>query len=128
MEKRICKYCGEEHPIKFYELANIIKGVEYRRWKCKNCYRDAKKARLHKIRDWWNDLKKSWKCKECGENRYYMLDLHHRDPNEKDINLGDAVGHGWSRKRILEEASKCDIYCANHHRELHYKEKQLSVA
>lgn len=124
MEMRICRYCGEEHALDTYETANVIKGKVYRRWRCHKCYMDSKKTRKHKIREWFNELKKTFKCKECGEDKFYMLDLHHRDPKEKDICLGEAVGHGWSKKRILKEVSKCDIYCANHHRELHWKEKR----
>ena len=122
MEKRVCRYCGEEHPIEFYETANTIKGVKYRRWKCRNCYRKMKLDRRHKIRDWWHNFKRTLACKVCGENKYYMLDFHHRDPEEKDENLGNAVTIGWSKERILKEVEKCDIYCANHHRELHWRE------
>jgi hypothetical protein len=85
METRICKYCNEEHPIDFYEKANVIKGVEYRRWKCRNCYREMKKNRIREIKKWLKDLKKTLKCKKC--------------------------------------IAKCDVYCSNHHRELHWNEK-----
>lgn len=123
METRICKYCGEEHSIKLFPIANIIKGKTYRRWRCPKCYQNMKKARKHKIRDWYQDLKKTFKCKKCGEDKSYMLDLHHRIPEEKEWNLGNMLQKCMSKENILKEISKCDIYCSNHHRELHWKEK-----
>jgi len=118
METRICRYCHEKKPLDTYEEANTIKGVVYRRWRCHKCYMACKKDRKKKIRKWFLDLKKTFSCGKCGENRYYVLDLHHRDPSKKDRNLG-AVG-GWSKERILKEISKCDVLCANCHREFHY--------
>ena len=53
METRICKYCGDQHPIEFYEIANIIKGVKYRRRKCKNCYNEMKNIRRDDIKQWF---------------------------------------------------------------------------
>ena len=120
---RVCRYCGEENPLEEYEIANIIKRKKYRRWKCHKCYMDTKSIRKQKIKNWWNNFKSKCQCKICGENKFYMLDLHHRDPSEKEANLGQAIASGWSKERILKEAKKCDIYCANHHRELHHKEK-----
>ena len=123
METRICKYCHEEKSIDDFETANIIKGKVYKRWRCHSCYMKSKRDRKIKIKEWFNDIKKTFKCKKCGENKYYMLDLHHRNPDDKDVNLADAIRSGWSKKRILKELEKCDVYCANHHRELHWREK-----
>jgi hypothetical protein len=53
---------------------------------------------------------------------YHVLDLHHKDPKEKEFCLGEIVHRGWSKKRILEEVEKCDVHCANCHRELHHNE------
>jgi len=123
METRICRYCEKKHPIDFYELANIIKGKEYRRWKCKYCYLATKQKRKQNIRTWFNSLKKELKCKKCGEDRWYVFDFHHKNPEEKEMNMGNCVGRGWSKERIIKEVAKCEVLCANCHRELHWLEK-----
>ncbi len=126
METRICRYCtpSAAQPLEAFPIANIIKGKIYRRWKCNRCYVQMKTTRKREIREWFVELKKTLKCIICGEDTWYMLDFHHRDPKEKEMDLSIAVCHAWSKKRILKEVAKCDIYCANHHRELHWKEKQ----
>ena len=120
VEKRVCKYCSKEYDLDKFPIANTLKGKVYRRWRCQKCYRVSKNERKFGIRDWLKDLKKTFKCKECGENKFYMLDLHHRDPGEKEQAIGEIVGRGWGRDKILKEISKCDVLCSNHHRELHY--------
>jgi len=121
METKICKYCGEKKSVDSYEIANIIKGKEYRRLKCSSCYIADKLLRRHKIRDWFYALKKTLQCEMCKENRHYVLEFHHRNPKEKEICLGEAIHRGWSKQSILNEMEKCDVYCANCHREYHYQ-------
>ena len=48
-----------------------------------------------------------------------IFDFHHRDPNEKDINVVKIKGRSW--KRIVIELDKCDVLCANCHRLEHSK-------
>ena|ERR1700677_3651617 len=62
------------------------------------------------------------KCIKCGESHIGCLDLHHRDPKEKEFGLGYIAQKNITRKRILKEVTKCDILCANCHRKLHYEE------
>lgn len=128
METQTCKYCGEEKEIDQFEVANTIKGKTYRRKKCSVCKAKDKEARRDRLRQWWSEFKKDLKCKKCGEDRWYILDFHHRDPNEKDNSLGNAMQQGWGKERILREVSKCDVYCANCHREFHYLEQERRIA
>jgi len=124
MEMRTCKYCSEDHPLETYDVAVRKEGkILYRRWRCTKCQTASKRARKHKLREWFDELKKTFECKSCGEDKFYMLDLHHRDPKEKEISLGDAVRRGWSKDRMMKEIKKCDVLCSNHHRELHYENK-----
>ena len=123
MEKQVCRKCNTEYSIEFFELANVIKGKEYRRRQCRFCRALVKKKRRHKLRDWFDSLRQELKCKNCEENRWYVLDFHHRDPEEKEIHMGNCIRIGWSKQRILKEVKKCDVLCANCHRELHWLEK-----
>jgi len=104
MEMRTCRYCGEEHPLNTYEEANTIKGKVYRRWRCHKCYMKVKRVRRQKTKKWFNELKKTFACKKCGDNRFYVLDLHHRDPEKKDSSLANTSS--WSKERILKEIEK----------------------
>jgi len=59
------------------------------------------------------------KCTKCGYNKSIAaLDFHHNGPEkEKEI----SVLLKWvSKQKILKEAKKCILLCANCHRELHY--------
>ncbi len=78
-----------------------------------------KEARLAEIKEWFVKYKSLFQCQRCGESDPVTLDFHHRDPNAKEISLTQAVHNGWSIKRILQEAAKCDILCANCHKRLH---------
>ena len=63
------------------------------------------------------------KCYDCGESRWYVLDLHHRDPLTRNFGLS---GYRLDRKleALREEAKKCDLVCATCHRVRHYEEIQ----
>lgn len=55
-------------------------------------------------------------CKDCGERDPIVLELDHRVQSEKRFSLGRATGLGWSIERVMAEAAKCDVRCANCHR------------
>lgn len=79
-----------------------------------------KKAR----RKWFSEeiIAKS-SCIKCGENHPGCLDFHHRDPNDKYMEVTKMVDAKCKEERILAEIAKCDILCANCHRKLHYEER-----
>jgi len=61
---------------------------------------------------------KGGKCQKCGYDKCYAaFDFHHRDPNIKEYAWNDLKKR--SRKTIFEELDKCDLLCANCHRETH---------
>ena len=60
------------------------------------------------------------KCKICG----YMeclaaLTFHHRDPSTKKISFNTTY-IDMKMEKLMEEAKKCDLLCANCHAEVHY--------
>lgn len=62
---------------------------------------------------------KGGSCQSCGYNKCIgALEFHHRDPSKKDFGFGKRRSYTWS-KAVEAELDKCDILCANCHREVH---------
>jgi len=58
-------------------------------------------------------------CARCGYDKCSSaLEFHHIDPSKKDFGIGD--GNSRALKKLMKEAEKCVLLCANCHRELHY--------
>lgn len=75
------------------------------------------------IRKWIIEFKIKTGCKICGFREHSAaLDFAHRDRATKKFNISNYLHDGWSLKRVQQEASKCDILCANHHRIATYNE------
>ena len=77
-------------------------------------------ARKAELKEWYQEYRKDLHCEGCDEKRWYVLDFHHRDPEKKEKEVTIMIHDGWSKKRIQEEINKCDVLCANCHRELHF--------
>jgi len=57
------------------------------------------------------------RCEDCGYDiSIAALEFHHRDSKTKEFGLGDFNGT-W--ERLVTEAAKCDLLCANCHRRRH---------
>jgi hypothetical protein len=62
-------------------------------------------------------------CAECGGTfPPYVMDFHHRDPAEKEFNIGTNVMKNLDS--LLAEIAKCDVVCANCHRVLEYTDSE----
>lgn len=110
---RICSSCKIEKDIhEFY----FINGRPL--YNCKDCQKLKEKEKYNNRIEQINNYKKNLKCKKCGETRFYLFDFHHRNPEEKDYSISD---HSRAKfETIKAEIDKCDVLCANCHREWHY--------
>lgn len=62
---------------------------------------------------------KAQPCMDCGgEFPYAVMQLHHRDPATKKMDVGTAT----SVTTALKELAKCDVVCANCHMLRHAEE------
>ena len=105
----MCKECRKVYHRKHYEK-NIDK------------YKDkAKKYKKTNI-DWFINIKKNLVCEKCGEDRYWVLDFHHLNSDDKDRDISKMI-RSSSIEKIMDEMNKCIILCSNCHRDLHYNEK-----
>ncbi|MBD3405115.1 MAG: hypothetical protein GF411_03135 [Candidatus Lokiarchaeota archaeon] len=78
---------------------------------------------------WYVDLKQTKSCELCGEDRWYVLDFHHKDGHKrhnKNLTVSGMVRARYSKERILAEIDKCACVCSNCHRAIHYGEYDSS--
>lgn len=68
------------------------------------------------------------KCIRCGYFKYpEVLEFHHKDPSKKDFNVSKK-GHCRSWQRVSKEIEKCNLLCANCHREIHAELHKLAAS
>jgi hypothetical protein len=59
-------------------------------------------------------------CMKCGYRRTpSALEFHHRNERKKSFNVCGNNLTKYSWERLVAEVKKCDLLCANCHRELH---------
>ncbi len=110
-EKAVRQKCGNPrcvHPFHLY--------AELRDARRKRRLEKAKRAAQE-----WAQFKNSLVCSRCGWNEAGVgIEFHHRDPSEKDFELGKKGRHfGPENARIQEELAKCDVLCSNCHKLAH---------
>lgn len=106
---RTCEGCSRQY------IWESRRGHTFR--KCNSCVANGKRknARITLI------TKAGGKCVSCGYKKCIdALEFHHRDPREKDFNVNGSTGC-MSIARLLREIKKCDLLCANCHREKHFQ-------
>jgi hypothetical protein len=85
-------------------------------------YVAAVTVRRRELREFVNGLKVGRACADCHkEYPPYVMDFDHRPDTEKVCEVALLAHRGVSRERILEEVAKCDLVCANCHRERTHK-------
>lgn len=130
---KICKKCGVTKSFDmFYKRTTSKDGLQSY---CKDCrkiidsesYLQSEKRRSQ-IRENSNKLKtynkkllwrykKLCKCALCSESEPVSLDLHHKNPKEKDFDPSSLVS--YSTETLKAEIRKCVVVCSNCHRKIH---------
>jgi hypothetical protein len=70
--------------------------------------------------DAWEEHLKTLSCERCGFDDFRVLTFHHRDPADKSFAIGYGVRR-FSQEKLLAEAAKCEVLCANCHAIEHYR-------
>jgi hypothetical protein len=128
MKKR-CARCRQRKPVsEFYERGR--KKGTYMAY-CKLCCATRHRAYYESHPDKYRKKKltaqrraihllhriKAKPCVDCGKMYPpYVMDLDHRNPRTKIANPSILARNGQIEK-LREEAKKCDVVCANCHRE-----------
>lgn len=123
------KECKKCHEIKeLVEFHKHKKTKDRRNNICKKCqYKIYGRKRIDNSMKNKEKLVEEFggKCVKCGYNRCMKaLDFHHRDPLEKDEMITDLLKKSLDEAR--KEAEKCDLLCANCHREEHFNMEEVS--
>ncbi len=68
---------------------------------------------------------KGGKCILCGYNKCVRaLNMHHKDPSQKEFGLSSrGLTRSW--KKVIQELDKCVLLCSNCHCEVHDGISQL---
>lgn len=76
----------------------------------------AKQKRVAVNKAYVKNIKESSPCMDCGKYYpHYIMDFDHQ--HSKEFIISKAVNNGTSIDRIKNEISKCELVCANCHRE-----------
>jgi len=142
MVTKFCNGCKKDIPLTDeYFASRTDRRVKYHQSLCRVCqknyrrehyinnkqkYIDKAKIYNQNIINWVLEIKQNSSCTKCGEDRHWVLDFHHLDPNEKDIDVSSLVKTA-NKQRILDEINKCVVLCSNCHRDLHYQQKTMQV-
>ncbi len=125
MGTKICTICHQEKPLNEFAFRDKAKGL--RSNQCKQCIADQQRIKYHKQKDELNAYKATQKCVKCGENRFYVLDFHHIDPNTKINTIAKLSTHS-NPEAVKNEIQKCVCLCANCHREFHYLNELTGIS
>jgi hypothetical protein len=134
--QRRCARCGQLQPIcnfgKKQRRPNEYQSYcrpcqsEYHRehyQKNKNAYFESVQRRYIRLRELLRAAKDK-PCADCGiKYPYYVMDLDHREGQEKCGVVARFLKR-HSKQALLAEIAKCDVVCANCHRERTHQRKQ----
>lgn len=113
------RYCPHCKTYKKFDDFYIRRGNNYS-GHCRKCVSDQTIERGRKLKLDCIQYK-GGKCQRCGYSGCQAaLDFHHRNPEEKDFSLCKKYGCRKLNDRIKKELDKCDLLCANCHREEHW--------
>lgn len=141
MEVKICSKCKMELPIDMFRWKNKAQGKKHSQ--CKAC--QSKQEHQHYLENQerretirlrtdvqkrnnieFIENKKLQGCAKCKDKRFYVLDFHHVNPEQKDGTIAHMIKSS-SIEKLVEEVDKCILLCANCHREFHYLEKEKGI-
>ena len=105
-----CKKHGDVRHFRQVEIDRI-------RWRCCKCNAEGV-SRHRRSKKKWCVAYLGGECQRCGYSRCQeALEFHHRDKGDKEFQF--ARYQKASYEKLAKELDKCDLLCANCHREMH---------
>ena len=123
MKEKICRVCNVSFPLTkeyFFSNGKTPKGTP--KWKptCKPCGVLERKTRAMKVIE--EVFGSPIQCSTCGYSKCFAaLEFHHTDPSTKEVGISQLIGSSPSEDTLRNELEKCELLCANCHREVHNK-------
>ena len=129
---RCCSKCKALKPLAEFNFKRRAEGIRHPY--CRDCgkeltrshYRRRKRLYLDRNLRAYNERRlmviaaKSCPCADCGvQYPYYVMDFDHREGVTKEFSLHRI--QSATKRAILREMAKCDVVCANCHRERTYR-------
>ena len=122
---KICTSCQIEKPLTEFYTYRYANRAPYPYARCKDCHKKrlyadpdkAKRRRAHRlsVREWVDEVK-NVPCTDCGvQYPPYVMDFDHVLPG-KVRSIAALVARA-SRAAVEAEIAKCEVVCANCHRE-----------
>ena len=135
-----CSKCKELKDIEKFNFRNKEKNIKQS--SCKDCQSLIRRQSYEKNKSYYLEYEKinsprrrknnrifitAYKankpCKDCGIiYPHYVMDFDHLPEFKKEIKIA-SKGNYFSKEKLLNEFSKCDLVCANCHRERTWKRK-----
>lgn len=127
-----CYKCKKEKPLS--EFSKNLSKKDGLSSQCRECHKQLrhnhylknKKKIIKQIsnlkieKQKWVISLKDKPCKDCGKKYpHYVMEFDHL--GDKEFSISNGTLRCLSKKRILEEMSKCELVCANCHRERTYR-------
>ncbi len=136
LSTKICPQCRRELPLSDFGVRTNGKPQHW----CRTCHCEYQRAyykrhkqyyfaleqdRLERIRQLLREAKDR-PCADCGcRYPYYVMDFDHRPGEKKRFNLANTNSQAWrSFQNIQAEIAKCDVVCANCHRERTHQRRE----
>ncbi len=113
---KICSACKSEKPLSaYYKKMSTKDGMHHQCRTCHNKQNAKANKKRHQVRRAKLLTLLGNKCKHCLQMfPHVAMDLHHLNPKGKDFSFNNLQGRAWSR--VITEAKKCILLCANCHR------------
>jgi hypothetical protein len=83
------------------------------------------RVRHRELLEWYEDYKSKCQCSICAEDHIACLEFHHVNPDDKEIEIADAIKNSWSINKVLKELQKCIVLCSNCHKKLHWNARRV---
>lgn len=120
-----CNTCNELLPLsRFYSNGKTSMGLIKYKPNCMSCENTTRRSNFAElIGTYLNTKNQIYECIKCNYTGIFgSLDFHHKNPAEKDFNIGDSSSSISTERfieKIVPELEKCDLLCPNCHRQEH---------